>query len=98
EAQAGMNWIDLRNKFGKALRAIGNVDKRALIEGPDAIKREVDEKLSRAEEGGYIPSVDHAVPADVPFRNYVYYVELLKERLAIKTSGGSNHSSSNNRS
>ena len=27
---------------------------------------------------GYIPTVDHAVPPDIPLRNYLYMVELLK--------------------
>ncbi len=81
EVQAGMNWVELRKRFGKKFRAIGNIDKRALINGLDAIEKEVDAKLSMAMDGGYIPSIDHAVPADVPFQNYVYYVKLLKKRL-----------------
>ncbi|MGQ9514717.1 MAG: uroporphyrinogen decarboxylase family protein [Thermoproteota archaeon] len=84
EVQAGMNWIYLRKSFGKMFRAIGNVDKRALIEGPEAIRKEVEAKLSMAKEGGYIPSIDHAVPADVPFPDYVYYIELLKKHLVIR--------------
>jgi hypothetical protein len=34
------------------LRAIGNIEKRALINGLDAIEKEVDAKLSMAMEGG----------------------------------------------
>ena len=30
-------------------------------------------------DGGYSPFVDHAVPPDVPFENFQYYVELLHE-------------------
>ena len=25
--------------------------------------------------GGFIPTVDHRVPPDVPFEHYIYYVE-----------------------
>jgi len=82
EVQSGMNWMELRGKYGKRLRMIGNIDKRALMEGPDAIRKEVESKLAMASDGGYIPSVDHCVPADVPFENYVYYIELLKGSLS----------------
>jgi hypothetical protein len=30
------------------------------------------------EDGGYIPWCDHLVPPDVPFDNYVYYVQRMK--------------------
>jgi uroporphyrinogen decarboxylase len=29
-------------------------------------------------QGGFIPSVDHAVPPDVPLRSYLYLCELIK--------------------
>jgi len=31
------------------------------------------------EHGGWIPSVDHAVPPDVPYENYIYYLDLVKK-------------------
>jgi hypothetical protein len=31
------------------------------------------------EMGGFIPSVDHAVPPDVPFENYKFCIKLLRE-------------------
>jgi len=31
---------------------------------------------------GYIPSVDHCVPADVPFEHFEYYVSLVKQYIA----------------
>lgn len=80
EVQAGMDVVKLRRKYGDKLRMIGNIDKKALIEGPEAIRREVESKVPNLiKEGGYIPSVDHEVPKDVPFRNYLYYINLLKE-------------------
>ena len=30
-------------------------------------------------DGGYIPWCDHLVPPDVPFENYLYYVNRMKE-------------------
>mgnify|MGYP000944853769 CR=1 FL=1 len=34
-------------------------------------------KVAR-EYGGYIPTVDHGVPPDIPLRTFLYMVELLK--------------------
>lgn len=85
EAQAGMDAVELRKEYGQKLLLIGNLDKKALIEGGDAIKAELDRKLpSLVKEGGYIPSVDHLVPVDVPFRNYLYYLELLRKHLGME--------------
>jgi uroporphyrinogen decarboxylase len=58
----------------------GNIDKRALAMGKEATKREVMSKVPfLLEKGGYFPSVDHLVPPDVPFENYCYYINLLRE-------------------
>ena len=82
EVAAGVDAVSLRKTYGKRLRLIGNIDKRALIEGREAIKREVESKVPYLREtGGYIPSVDHLVPVDVSFENYKYYVNLLREHL-----------------
>jgi len=82
EARANMNVANLRKLYGKKLALIGGIDKLALIEGKEAIRKEVESKVpSLAEEGGYIPSIDHLVPPDVPFENYRYYIELLKSHL-----------------
>ncbi|MEM2875471.1 MAG: uroporphyrinogen decarboxylase family protein [Candidatus Bathyarchaeia archaeon] len=79
EVQAGMNAVELRRKYGRSLVMIGNINKKVLIEGPEAIRREVESKVPvLIKDGGYIPSVDHEVPKDVPFRNYIYYINLLK--------------------
>ncbi len=32
-----------------------------------------------AETGPYFPSPDHLVPIDMPFENFCYYIELLRE-------------------
>ena len=82
EVQSGMNALELRKRYGKRLSMIGNIDKKALIAGPEAIRREVESKVPiLIKEGGYIPGVDHAVPPDVSFKNYAYYVELLRKIL-----------------
>jgi len=79
EAGAGMNVVSLREKYGKSLRMIGKIDKKALLAGPEAISKEVESKVPKLmDQGGYIPSIDHEVPEDVPLSNYSYYTSLLK--------------------
>jgi uroporphyrinogen-III decarboxylase len=84
EAQAGMDCLDLRERYGKRLLLIGNVDKRALVGGRKTIERELKRVLPRMiEEGGYIPSIDHSVPPDVPLQHYRYYIDLLRRFLGM---------------
>ena len=56
--------------------------RRALREGATRadIEREVVSKVPQlVKEGGYSPFVDHAVPPDVPFEDFRYYVQLLHQ-------------------
>ena len=57
--------------------------KRALIEGPEAIRREVRRIEPLVRQGGYIPHVDHRVPPDVTYENYVYYLELKRDTFGM---------------
>jgi len=75
-----MDAVALRKKYAKALILVGNIDKRALIKGKDAIKEEVMSKVPYLiKEGGYFPSLDHAIPPDVSFENFKYLINLLRE-------------------
>ncbi len=86
EAAAGVDAVKLREQYGRKLLLIGNIDKRALTAGPKAIDRELERVRPLLEEGGYIVSVDHCVPSDVPFKHYVYYIERVKELINKVTS------------
>ena len=57
----------------------GGIDKRELRFGKERARVEVARRYRVAREhGGYIPSVDHGVPPDVPLRTFLYMVELIK--------------------
>jgi hypothetical protein len=85
EVQAGMDPVKLRKEYGKKLLLIGGLDKKALIAGESAIKAELDEKLPPLiKEGGYIPCIDHSVPVDVSYKNYLYYLGLLRKYLGME--------------
>jgi uroporphyrinogen decarboxylase len=74
-----MDPVHLRNRFGRELRLLGGIDKRAMIAGPDAIDTELARVVPLLKEGGYIPWCDHHVPPDVSLENYLYYVKRMKE-------------------
>ena len=83
EIRAGTRPEDLRAQYGRDVLLMGGVDKTALIAG----KQGVDEVLVRvvrlAEQGGYIPHVDHRCPPDVTFDTYLYYLKRKRELLGI---------------
>ena len=79
EVAAGNDVVALRKRFGREMRLIGGIDKRALAKGRDAIKEELDRRLPLVADGGYLPSVDHSVPPDISFNNYMTYLELYQE-------------------
>jgi uroporphyrinogen decarboxylase len=78
EIAAGMNPVDLRRRYGKTLLLAGGIDKRELSRGRAEVHDEVMRKVAPLiQAGGYIPTVDHSVPPDVPFENYVYFRQLI---------------------
>jgi uroporphyrinogen decarboxylase len=79
ERASNMDAGHLRQRFGRALRLMGGIDKRAMIAGPAEIDVELALVAPLMHEGGYIPWCDHHVPPDVPLKHYVHYVERMKE-------------------
>lgn len=73
--------LRLRAEFGGKVLLFGGVNKVALISGRDNIDRELERLHPLVEQGGYIPCVDHRVPPDVTFENYLYYLDRKKEML-----------------
>ncbi|MBS3762633.1 MAG: hypothetical protein KGZ25_04925 [Planctomycetes bacterium] len=57
----------------------GGIDKRELRFTKEQTREEVARRYRTARKyGGYIPTVDHGVPPDIPVRNFLYMVELIK--------------------
>ncbi|MCX7796248.1 MAG: hypothetical protein N2380_06995 [bacterium] len=77
EQASGMDPIELRKIYGKDLVLCGGIDKRALTKGKKEIEEEVYSKIPPLlESGGYIPHLDHCFPPDIPYENFLYYMEL----------------------
>jgi len=80
EVAAGSDALRYRREYGRDLLLVGGIDKRELRKGIDAVRQEVLRQVpAMLASSGYVPTVDHSVPPDVPFENYVAYRELLSE-------------------
>jgi len=77
EVRAGNHVIGIRNEYPN-LAIMGGIDKMALSLGKEAIDREL-EKVSPLIGSRYIPGLDHAVPPEVSWENFLYYAERLRE-------------------
>lgn len=74
EVASGTDPYELRRLYGDQVLLKGGVDKRALIAGKAAIDAEIARLEPLVRDGGYVPHVDHRVPPDVSFDNYLYYL------------------------
>ncbi len=82
EVASDCDALRYRELYGKDILIIGNIDKRALRDGCTKadLEHEVMSKVPElVKQGGYSPFVDHAVPPDVPFANFRYYMDLVHE-------------------
>jgi uroporphyrinogen decarboxylase len=84
EVAGGSDPIQIRDKYGDKVLLAGGVDKVALIKGKEEIKKEINRLKKLVEMGGYIPHVDHRVPSDVSFDNYLYYLEVKRDTFGIE--------------
>ena len=75
---------EVLSKYGTDLLIMGGVDKHALIEGPEAIRRYLETLVPLVERGGFIPHVDHRCPPDVTPENYLYYLDLKERMFGLK--------------
>jgi uroporphyrinogen decarboxylase len=75
ERSANQDPLRLRKAFGRSLRLWGGVDKRILAQGTAAIDAHLGTLAPLLEEGGFIPTVDHTVPPDVSWPNFLHYME-----------------------
>lgn len=83
EVQAGNNAQELRSRF-PYMTIFGGIDKMALAKG----KNEIDKELKKIEtiinKPGFIPQLDHLIPPEVSYENYLYYCKRLKEMCGKK--------------
>jgi hypothetical protein len=83
EVAAGSDPMEIRQKYGQRVLLLGGVDKRALAAGREAIDRELERIAPYVKAGGWIPHVDHRVPADVSYADYLYYLRRKRQIFGI---------------
>lgn len=73
EVASGCDVVSLGRQYPE-IAILGGIDKRILASSRQDIDREVERILpAMRERGGYIPTCDHGVPEEVPYKNYLHY-------------------------
>lgn len=79
EVASGCDVVEIGKRFPD-LMISGGIDKRILAKTKDDIDRMVDRIFPvMHKRGGYIPTCDHGVPAEVPYENYLHYRKRAQE-------------------
>lgn len=78
EVQAGCDVLRYREQY-PTLGIMGGLDKRALARGRGAVDGEVERAAKMCRSGRYIPAFDHLIPPDVPWSNFAYAAERIRE-------------------
>ncbi len=73
EVNAGNDIREIRRRYPR-FGIIGGVDKMQLMRGRAEIDRALAKVREMLPQGGFIPTVDHRTPPDVPYEDYLYYV------------------------
>jgi len=80
EVKAGMDLLALKRDYGAALCLMGGIDAPGMAGPPDAVERDIREKLTLARRGGgYIFHSDHAVPETVSLAQFTRVVAWAKQ-------------------
>jgi uroporphyrinogen decarboxylase len=81
EVAANMNVLELRKAFPK-FQMVGGVDKLSLMSTKEKIDEELNHKILPVMKfGGYIPAVDHLVPPNISWENFIYYRQRLNDAI-----------------
>ena len=80
EAKAGLDVVELKQRYAGRLAFVGNVDVRVLEGGdPQKIREEVRYKLQAARGGGFVFQSDHSVSSSVAPESYELAIRTLRE-------------------
>ncbi len=79
EVAAGNDLPAYRERFGRHMAYAGGVDKRAMAQGGEVIRKEMERLTPAIHAGGYLPSCDHGIPPDVSWSRMREYGRLLAQ-------------------
>jgi uroporphyrinogen decarboxylase len=77
EVKAGMDLVELKQRYGDRIAFIGGLDVRTLVANDRrAIQAELDRKLPAAMAGGgYCLHSDHSIPDQVEYQTYRFFLQ-----------------------
>ncbi len=78
EVAAGTDAEVLKRRYGSDIVLAGNIDKRSVAAGGEALERETDKAKRLCDAGRYFPAVDHSVPPDVSLASFSRLVNGLR--------------------
>ncbi len=81
EVNAGMDVLQVRQRYGHSLALGGGISKYAVALGGEAMRSAVDRVMPLVEDGGYLPEMDHSAPPDISWANYCDFIAYLLHRL-----------------
>ena len=70
-----------REKYGRALRGVGGMDKRVFARDKAAVDEEIERLKKLVDLGGYIPCPDHRIAPDAKYELVAYYCEEFSKRI-----------------
>ena len=85
EVNSGMDVRTVRKRYGNKLFLGGNLDKREIAKGGEAMRKEIDSKLPLMKEtGGYFAGIDHVVHVEFTLQKFKEYSDYLKGKLVTE--------------
>ena len=79
EVAAGCDVVEIGKKHPDLVIG-GGIDKRIIVKEKLYIDRRLEHIMpTMRKRGGYMPTCDHGVPAEVSFEDYIYFRERLSE-------------------
>lgn len=77
EVQAGNDIIELRKRF-PGMAMFGGIDKMKVARGEKDIDEIMETIAPLMGKPGYIPQLDHTIPPEIGYRDYLYFCKRLK--------------------
>ena len=68
-----------REKYGRALRGVGGMNKNVFALDYDAVDAEIERLKPLINLGGFIPCPDHRIPPNAKWENVQYYCERFRK-------------------
>ena len=86
EPAAGMDIVQIREKYGQRLAFYGGIDKHVLRKSKEEIVAELEYKVPpMIQTGGCVLALDHRIPNGTPLENYRFYIQKIWEIMERET-------------